>query len=196
MNFIFDIGNVLIDFKPKAFLHKLFDNPVYEDKIHEIIFKSSEWVKLDEGTITPKEACSIFCLREPKYRELIIKAMERLPEMLTAIPETTELLPKIKVSGHRLYFLSNYHKELSRYIQEQYSFFDLFDGGVFSCDIHLLKPSSEIYQYFLGKYGLNPHDCVFFDDVEENIRAAESAEIKGVLFTDVQQIKELIEYTV
>lgn len=192
MNFIFDIGNVLIDFKPKLFLHKLFENSAYEDKINDIVFKSREWVRLDEGTITPKEACSVFCMREPEYREQITKTMEKLPEMLTRIPETTELLPKIKAAGHSLFYLSNYHKELSSYIQKQYSFFDLFDGGVFSCDVHLLKPSSEIYRYFLSKYGLDPHDCVFFDDVEENVRGAENAGIKGILFTDAQQIREFI----
>jgi len=136
MNFIFDIGNVLIDFKPETFLHRLINNPLDEDKINEIIFKSNEWVKLDEGTITSKEACSNFCLREPKYQELIIKTMEKIPEMLTPMPKTIELLPKIKESGHRLYFLSNYHKELSRYVQDKYPFWGLFDGGVFSCDIH------------------------------------------------------------
>lgn len=43
MNFIFDIGNVLLDFKPELFLHMLFDNPLEEEKINEIIFKSTEW---------------------------------------------------------------------------------------------------------------------------------------------------------
>lgn len=123
MNFIFDIGNVLIDFKPKLFLHRLFDNPSEEEKVYKIIFESDEWVNLDRGAIMPEEACTNFCLREPQYQQLIHKAMENLTEMLTPLSKTIELLPQIKASGHRLYFLSNYHKELSRYVQDQYSFF-------------------------------------------------------------------------
>ncbi|HEX3026773.1 MAG TPA: HAD-IA family hydrolase, partial [Clostridia bacterium] len=79
-----------------------------------------------------------------------------------------------------------------RYVQDQYSFFNLFDGGVFSCDIHMLKPSPEIYRYFLDQYRLDPHDCLFFDDMEENIKAAENFGIKGILFTGEQKVKDFI----
>lgn len=188
MNFIFDIGNVLIDFKPELFLKDLLHNTSNENKINEIIFKSNEWVKLDEGIITPKEACLNFCLREPSYESLIVKTMNHLPDMLTPIPETIALLPKIKAAGHKIYFLSNYHKELGIYVKEKYSFFSLFSGGVFSCDVHMLKPSPEIYKYFLDKYKLDPCDCLFFDDTEKNINAAEKMGIKSILFTDAQNV--------
>lgn len=192
MNFIFDVGNVLIDFKPKLFLHTLFDHPAVEEKMNDLIFKSNEWVMLDQGMITPEEACANFCLREPRYREPILITMEKLPEMLTPIPETIMLLPKIKAAGHKLYFLSNFHTDLGRYVQAKYPFWSLFDGGVFSCDVHITKPSLGIYEYLLAQYRLNPRDCLFFDDVEENVKAAEQLGIKSILFTDVQQIEEFI----
>jgi haloacid dehalogenase superfamily, subfamily IA, variant 3 with third motif having DD or ED len=192
MNFIFDIGNVLIDFKPEQFLHTILKNPIYESKMNEIIFKSIEWVKLDEGTITSKEACLNLCIKEPEYKELIIAVMEKLPLMLTPIPKTIKLLPKIKKFGHKLYYLSNYHKELSRYIQDKYSFLKLFEGGVFSCDVHMLKPSTQIYKYILDKYKLDAKDCVFFDDIEENVAAAEKSGMMGVLFTGADKIESFI----
>ena len=190
MNFIFDIGNVLIDFKPEQFLYTLFNDPPVEKKINEIIYKSPEWVRLDEGTITPQEACLNFCAKEPEYKELIAEVMDKLPEMLTLIQKTIALLPEIKKQGHKLYYLSNYHKELSRYIQNKYSFFKLFDGGVFSCDVHMVKPDPAIYRYLLDKYKLKPEDCVFIDDTKENVLAAEKEGIKGVLFTDAAVLEE------
>lgn len=193
MNFIFDIGNVLIDFKPELFLHRLFDNPLAEDKINQVIFKSNEWVKLDQGIITPEEACRKFCSREPQYQDLIKKTMERLPEMLTPMHETIALLPKIKEAGHQLYYLSNFHKKLRGYVQDKYSFFSLFDGGVFSCDVHQLKPAFEIYRCLLDKYSLTPQDCLFIDDIVENVKSAEMLGIQGELFTDVQKIEQFIQ---
>ena len=84
-----------------------------------------------------------FLSQRPKTQKNIIKTMEKLPDMLTPILETIEWLAKIKASGHKLYYLSNYHKVLSRYVQDEYSFFRLFDGGAFSCMYiylnHLLK---------------------------------------------------------
>jgi len=193
MNFIFDIGNVLIDFKPEQFLHTLLKNPTDERKINEIIFESDEWIKLDEGTITPKQACSNFCEREPEYQELIIKVMDKLSEMFTPIQKTIELLPKIKKLGHKLYYLSNFHKELSLFIQNKFSFFGLFEGGVFSCDVHMVKPSAEIYHFILDKYKLEPKDCVFFDDTDVNVVVAEKIGIRGVLFKEANEIESFIK---
>ena len=147
---------------------------------------------LDEGTITPEQACSNFCAKEPEYSGLFVKVMDKIPEMFTPKQKSIDLLPKIKNLGHKLYYLSNFHKGLSEYILDKYSFFKLFDGGVFSCDVHILKPSSEIYQYLLDKYCLKAKDCIFFDDTNENAAAAEKIGIKGVLFSDAGQIKEFI----
>jgi len=196
MNFIFDIGNVLIDFKPRIFLKKLFaeqttSNEISE-KMLEIIFSSQEWVKLDQGLITHQEATDTFCLREPAYQSEIKLVMASLEEMLTPISETIELLPKIKSSGHSLYYLSNYHKKLSEYILEENDFFKLFEGGVFSCDINVNKPDPEIYRCLLERYNLSPKDCIFFDDIEENIVAAQKEGIKGVLFTDAECVKAYV----
>ena len=193
VNFIFDIGNVLISFRPELFLHELFDNPAEADRIDTLIFKSNEWVELDAGLISSEDACLNFCTKAPESKELIMKTMEMVPDMLTPLYKTIQVLPEIKKSGHKLYYLSNYHKKLSRHIQDKYAFFELFDGGVFSCDVHMLKPSVGIYQYLLDKYGLNPYECVFFDDTETNVLAAQELGIKGVLFTDVKQIMDCIE---
>ena len=34
------------------------------------------------------------------------------------------------------------------------------------------KPDSRIYQILLTRYSLNPAECLFLDDREENLRAA------------------------
>ena len=192
MNFIFDIGNVLIDFKPEQFLRRVINDPSAENIINKTIYKSQEWIMLDMGTITPQKACDIFCERQPEYKEQITKVMDRLPDMLTPINETIKLLPKIKEQGHRLYYLSNYHKDLSRFILGRYPFFSLFDGGVFSCDVQMVKPNEDIYRYFLDKYKLRPSECVFFDDTKENADAAGKLGIKGVHFENSESISAYI----
>ena len=85
MNFIFDIGNVLINFRPKEFLHALHPEQSDANKMYEVIFQSSEWVQLDRGVISQEDATNLFCIREPEYKQLIIATMSRLEEMLTLI---------------------------------------------------------------------------------------------------------------
>ena len=191
MNFVFDIGNVLIDFKPEIFLKGLFENPMVRDIINKTIFKSEEWLELDRGTISAKEAEARFCQRQPEYRNQIQETMDRIPEMLTPIVDTAALLPQIKAAGHGLYFLSNYHQDLSRYVQKQYDFFKHFDGGVFSCHVHLIKPDVKIYQHFLNQYGLAPETCLFIDDTSDNVSAAFKSGMQGVLYTGAEDLLRL-----
>ena len=196
MNFIFDIGNVLIDFKPVPFLQGLFSDQSLANKMNETIFRSPEWLKMDQGLITHSEATDIFCLREPNFKPEIIYTMQQLSDMLTPMPDTIELLPKIKERGHNLYYLSNYHNELRNYITAKYQFFSLFDGGVFSCDIHINKPAPGIYRHLLNTYGLSPKDCVFFDDMEENIEAAKKEGINGILFASAECVDAFLRSTI
>ena len=193
MNFIFDIGNVLLDFKPKLYLKNVFNTQSVEDKMRDVVFESNEWVQLDEGLITHQEALEIFRTREPDYASEIQLSMERLTEMLTPISETIALLPKIKASGHKLYYLSNFHKELMKYVLDEYDFFNLFDGGVFSCDVNVCKPSPLIYHLLLDKYSLIPEECVFFDDMEENAIAAQKEGISGIVFTDAECVRRYFD---
>jgi putative hydrolase of the HAD superfamily len=172
MNLIFDIGNVLINFKPVSFLKELFPEQATADKINETIFRSPEWPKMDLGLITHKEAAEIFCLREPSFKQEILYTMQKLGDMLTPMSDTVDLLPKLKERNHKLYLLSNIHKELRDYLMAKYQFFTLFEGGVFSCDININKPAPEIYRKLLEEYRLPAKDCLFFDDMEENIEAA------------------------
>jgi HAD superfamily hydrolase (TIGR01509 family) len=55
------------------------------------------------------------------------------------------------------------------------------------------KPSSGIYRHLLSTYGLDAASCVFFDDVEENVRGAEREGITGVVFTGVECVREFLQ---
>jgi len=168
------------------FLTDLFSNKAIAEKMHKTIYKSAEWLDMDRGLLTPEEAIKIYCTREPDFQPEIHQVMQNVNSMFTPKPATINLLPKIKESGHDLYYLSNIQYGIRDVLLEKHDFFNLFTGGVFSCDIHYIKPSPEIYRYLLEKYSLNPEDCLFFDDMEENVKAAEKEGIKGVLFTTAE----------
>jgi len=183
LNFIFDFGNVLVDYKPKVYLSGLFSDDSLVEKLNEIIFKSAEWLLMDQGFLTHEKAADIFCEREPEYQTEIRLAIKNTNDIVTRINGTIELLPKLKESGHKIYYLSNMSKEVRDYLLENHEYIKMFDGGIFSCDVKLLKPSPEIYQLLISNYDLDPAECIFFDDVQANVSAAEKEGMKGVLFT-------------
>ena len=94
--------------------------------------------------------------------------------------------------GYHVYFLSNYFEKLIRENPEALSFINYMDGGIFSCRVHMLKPSPEIYQALLSKYQLNAEECVFFDDRPENAEGANAVGIHGIVFENLTQAKEAL----
>ena len=193
MNLIFDVGNVLVEYMPLDFLRRLFSDESVVEKMYASIYKSPEWLKMDEGLLTHDEAIEIFIERDPEFESEILHVMRNVNSMFVPKPETIKLLPLLKEAEHGLYYLSNIQTEVRDYLVETHGFFGLFDGGVFSCDINCIKPSPEIYRHLLEKHQLDPADCVFFDDMEQNVAAAEKEGIKSVLFTTADCVLDYLD---
>jgi HAD superfamily hydrolase (TIGR01509 family) len=57
----------------------------------------------------------------------------------------------------------------------------LFDAIVISGEVGLHKPGPEIFELTLREIGLPAAECVFIDDLRENIAGAEAVGITGIL---------------
>jgi putative hydrolase of the HAD superfamily len=75
-------------------------------------------------------------------------------------------------------------------------FGDLFDAVVISSRVGMRKPERRIFEHAAGLLGLEPQECIFIDDIQANITAAEELGFTGVLHGDtgetVQRITELL----
>ena len=181
-NIIFDIGNVLLEFKPLDYLKRTFNDDNIEKILYKEIFQSEEWLHLDRGTLTQDEAIEIISLRNPNHEIHIKKCMDNWIEILTPIESTVKILSQLKEKGYNLYLLSNFHSLAFETICSKYDFFKYFDGGIISYKENLLKPQAEIYTKLLETYNLNADECLFIDDTLVNIEAADRLGIKTIHF--------------
>lgn len=95
-----------------------------------------------------------------------------------------------KKQGHNVYVLSNWDTESFTLLQTKYAhLFDLFDGIVISGDSNAVKPSPTIYTTLLDRYNLDPQKCWFIDDQQENVAAASTVGINGILCTHTGPVK-------
>ena len=62
-----------------------------------------------------------------------------------------------------------------------------------SYQIHKTKPDPGIYSFLLQKYGLDPLECLFFDDRAENVEAAQKLGITAVQITSREKIGRQLE---
>jgi putative hydrolase of the HAD superfamily len=57
---------------------------------------------------------------------------------------------------------------------------ELFDAVVISAEVGMRKPEERIFLLATELIGLDPAECVFIDDIEENVAAAQAAGLVGV----------------
>ena len=188
-NIIFDIGNVLLSFQPERFLKQYYDEKTIGDLL-TIIFCSDEWLELDLGNLTIDETINIFSKRNPHYKEDIYFILKHWTEMMTPIQKNVDIAYKLKEKGYSLYILSNFHEEAIKEMYNKYPFFTIFNGGVISAYEHMIKPNPKFYQILLERYHLNPHECLFIDDMLANVTIANHLGISSIHLNYNKDLKE------
>lgn len=192
-NVIFDLGNVLISFKPKEFFEKKNYPENFRTKIISDIFNSPEWLRLDNGDINTEEAINNIALSSTLNKEEIRHIFNLRTEIMFPLDLNVKLLPDLKKRGYKLYFLSNFPIDIFEEIKTGYYFFRHFDGGVISSEVKFSKPDKRIYEILLEKYSLLPEESLFIDDIEINVRAAEKTGMKGLITFGSEEISKELE---
>ena len=186
---IFDIGNVLVDFDWEEFIHRMFpgrDELIAE--LDEAVWGGRRWDRLDAGD-DPEEVFAKIISYAPNREKELRKVFENVGDTLKKRPATHGWLKDLKARGYRLLYLSNYSRYVMAKNPEVLDFLPLLEGGVFSCDVKLIKPQREIYECLAKKFHLNPSECVFLDDIERNIQAARDFGFNAIQFVTFQQAK-------
>jgi len=181
-NLIFDLGNVLISFKPIKLLSNVSPNQNRIKRFILNIIKSDTWLKLDRGVLTFYAAKDIFIKKYPEDEDLINYFFKNWRGLFSPIPKTVSILEKLKINGYNTYALSNFPETPFEYVHSKYDFFKFFDGLVISYQEKLIKPEEEIYKTLLQKHNLIAGECLFIDDTEIFCLEAQKLGINTILF--------------
>ncbi len=106
--------------------------------------------------------------------------LRRMFAELVPVEAMYALLRSLRTAGVRTAMLSNswgndYPREL---------FPDLFDAVVISSEVGMRKPEERIFTHALSRLGLTPGQCVFIDDIEANVAAAQALGMIGLHHRD------------
>ena len=189
MNVVVDLGGVVLTWDPESIIAAVFVDPETRQKVEELIFDHPDWLELDRGTLELDEAIRRGAVRTGVPQAEIETLMRTVPQSLVPIPEMLEILPRIKEKGHNLFYLSNMHKPSINHLEKQYSFWDIFDGGVISCRVHLVKPEPGIFEKLIQQFGLDVRETVFIDDTKQHLDAAATMGMRTIKFSDPRQFE-------
>lgn len=194
---VFDIGNVLITFSGMDFIRKRFGDEKGL-QIANSLFGNRRWSELDRGVMTSEEVLQSFLDADPTVpEEDIIWSFEHIYRTVSRCGYAIPWLRDVRKLGYRVLYLSNYSKLIMHARPEVLDFLPLMDGGIFSCDVKLIKPDLAIYRLLIDRFGLDPEECLFIDDQPDNCAAAEQVGINAYVFGSYEQdrpkIMEILE---
>lgn len=196
-NIIFDLGGVLVDWKPEYLYRKVFNGD--EKKVRWFLDNicTNEWNAKQDAGRTIEEGVTSKIAEFPEHEDLIRLFYDQWHQMFSGpIEENVELFKSLKTSGnYKIYALTNWSAEKWDKALELFPFFHDFDGVVVSGQEKTRKPYPKIYNLIIEKFDINPKKTIFIDDNEDNIIAAKALNLHGIHCESPRQLlKELHSY--
>jgi putative hydrolase of the HAD superfamily len=178
---IFDFGGVLIDMRWDVSEGLERDHGLPLHAIRETLYRTSTWREIERGQ------GDLRTWRAEAHRLLEEQAGRSLPQLHRAWEAARQLiranlgLARRLRPAFRTAILSNADMSLRGRLQEL-GIHDFFDTVLSSAEEGVAKPEAEIYRRAAERIGLPPEACVFVDDADVNVRAAEAIGMRGIVY--------------
>lgn len=168
---VFDIGNVLVEWRPEAF----YDAQIGPER-RSRLFAEVPLTAMNESVDLGRplgEAVADLAARHPEWAAEIGYWDSRWLEMLApVIPGSVAALRALKAKGVPVFALTNFGNETLARADAVYPFLRGFDARFVSGELRLMKPDPAIYAAVEAGTGLAPDRLLFADDKAENVAAA------------------------
>ena len=186
-NIILDIGDVLV----KSNYHEFFISKGYDEKtvnrLEKATFFSSVWKELDRGVWDFSQIVDGFVKNDPEIEKQLRTVFNDMSGFVKAFPYAVDWVCKLKEGNLKVFCLSNISGKICDDCAKELKFLKYVDGMILSYQEQLIKPNPEIYKRLLDRYGLYADECIFIDDIEQNVIAASALGIHGIVFKDHRQ---------
>ena len=186
-NMIFDIGNVLVTFYPKAYFSQNFPDEIQCARICEEVFADEVWQLYDQGIYDKGDLSQIYKEKYPQDWQEISYVLEHWLSLMQLKEDTFAYVQAMKNQGYKIYLLSNISIDSAAYLKAAMPFFKVADGAVLSYEIKVNKPNRKIFEALFQRYQLQAQECIFFDDLPQNIAAANALGMHGIVFENMTQ---------
>lgn len=182
-NVIFDYGNVLVDWNPAYLFLPVFGGDEEKCRFFTENVCNREWfTRMDRG-----ESMDV-CVAElqaafPQYADAVAMFRDRWFDMCNGdIPGMYEIIQELKREGVGVYGLTNWPAETFTEARRRFRTLASIDNYVVSSSVKLVKPDPAVYNLLLSRFNLNAEECVFIDDRADNLNAAISLGMSGIVY--------------
>jgi putative hydrolase of the HAD superfamily len=198
VRFVFDFGSVLFRWRPNLLMQRTLPRHAVDEAsaAHWVaqVFQAygGDWGEFDRGTLGAAEVRERIVARTGLAEGEVQRVMDEIPHELAPIPETVDLLARLRQAGDPMYYLSNMPAPYADHLEREHDFIGWFADGVFSARVQLIKPEPAIFDLSARQFGVAPERLVFLDDNAHNIEAARAAGWRAVQFHDAAQAERAL----
>lgn len=189
-SFIFDFGGVVFQWNPVRLLAQVLPErantpenaTLWKDRFFQGY--TGDWGAFDAGLIDMAETVRRIAARTGLDPAEVQAVMDAVPEALAPNPATVALLRRLRMAGHRLFFLSNMPAPYAAHLSRTHDFLRGFEDGLYSSEVRVIKPDPAIFRLALERFDVSARQTLFIDDHLGNIEAANRLGLPALLFTD------------
>lgn len=192
---LFDLGNVVLSYDQEATMKKLAEalNPLTalliwakKDEFLSEFKRDTELLETGRMTMTQfflrLKGKTGLQLEEEKFLEVWQSGYTYFPEAL----EKIAALAQKEVCA----VVANLSESQEKILRERPDF-ACFTKWVCSWKLGILRNTPEFFQKAAETLGVNPAECIYVDDREENLKLAEAAGMKGILYKSPADLEGL-----
>jgi putative hydrolase of the HAD superfamily len=191
--FLFDIGKVIVKGHDHKALYEAMHCDCTYEEFKNIFTNSKLYRDTETGLISTDQYIDELKnltgskIRKDDYIDLHNKNKQEYYDT------TLSLIKHLKSKGYKIGILSNLKKMDVEYFMKTYET-DIFDYEFYSCFVHAMKPSDDIYEMVSRVVKPNENEVYFFDDLEENCEGAKRYGIHAIQTTGETILEDYKKY--
>ncbi len=194
---IFDVGGVLVRSGERNARRKWERRlGLNEWDSEEIIFNSDMGIKAQLGEVSEE---SLWTWVADQFDLSPVEFSEFRDDFWADNEVDNDLMAMIRNlrPAYKTAIISNATESLGTDLTDRYQIADAFDLIVFSAEEKIMKPDPQMYLRTLSRLQNKPFECIFVDDMEVNVAAAQNLGLKAIRFTpDIDLAAEFERYGV
>ena len=124
----------------------------------------------------------------------VAKLIQEDIESWTQIDDSMiQFLKESREKLHKLAIISNMTRDCLVFMKKHFQWLELFDELTFSCEFGKNKPDAKIYEACLNRIEIHPQECLFVDDLVENVDGAMKSGMNVIHFKSFLQFRQELE---
>jgi putative hydrolase of the HAD superfamily len=186
---LFDFGNVVAFFDhERALRHLVRHTDRTAEELLQFVYQDDLAYRYERGQVTTAE---LFRLSQERggLRCTLDEFVFAFCDIFWPNPPMADLIPRLKRSGYRLVLASNTNE--AHYAHYRKAFRELlahFDAISVSHEAGARKPDADFFEYTHRLTGSDKAECVFVDDLADNVAAARAFGWQAIHYTGYDQL--------